>query len=146
MELPQDYTSVIRLLYDAFRRHDEATCLALFSDRAEWTAAENFLYGDESPYLGPEAIRHLIFGRLPADWDDFTLTASEIIGGADVVIASGRFKGTFRANRAPIDAQFVQVFHFSDGKITKCQMYTDTAQFKEAIGALRSPSATASNP
>jgi ketosteroid isomerase-like protein len=145
MEMPRDYTSVVRLLYDAFQRRDAATCLALFSDRAEWSAAENFMYADESPYVGPEAIRRLVFVRLPEDWDDFSLTASEILGGSDVVIATGRFKGTFRANGAPIDAQFVQVFHFSNGKITKCQMYTDTAQFKEAISGLRLPSATASN-
>ena len=142
MEIPRDYTSVVRLLYAAFLRHDAATCLALFSDRAEWTAAENFLYADESPYVGPEAIRRLMFGRLPEDWDDFSLTASEILGGAELVIASGRFKGIFKANGAPIDAQFVQVFQFSNGKIAKCQMYTDTAQFKETIGTLRSPSAS----
>lgn len=57
----------------------------------------------------------------------------EILGGGEIVIASGRFRGKFKANGATIDAQFVQVFQFKGGKIAKCQMYTDTAQFKEAI-------------
>lgn len=52
------------------------------------------------------------------------------------MIASGRFGGTFKANGAPIDAQFVQVFQFKAGKIAKCQVYTDTAHFKEAISRI----------
>jgi ketosteroid isomerase-like protein len=31
----------------------------------------------------------------------------------------------------------VQVFQFKDGKIAKCQMYTDTAQFKDSISRIR---------
>lgn len=139
MHPPQDYTAAIRILYDAFRRRDESTAVAFFADRAEWSAAENFIYADESPYIGAEAIRQLIFVRLFDDWDNFSMTASEIQGGGDVVIAKGRFKGTFKANGAPIDAQFVQVFHFYNGKIATCQMYTDTAQFKETIGMLKAP-------
>jgi len=59
------------------------------------------------------------------------------LGSSELVIASGRFRGTFNANGAPIDAQFVQVFQFKDGKVAKCQMYTDTAKLKEAISHIR---------
>jgi hypothetical protein len=65
------------------------------------------------------------------------LGAGEVLGGGDLVIANGRFLGRFKANRALINAQFVQVFQFNDGKIGKCQMYTDTAQFKESISRIR---------
>jgi uncharacterized protein len=105
--------------------------------RIEWSSAENFLYADQSPYVGADAVIKLIFERLFADWNGFSMSAGEILGGGDLVIASGRFQGTFRANGAPIDAQFVQVFQFKDGKVVKCQMYTDTAKFKEAISRIR---------
>jgi ketosteroid isomerase-like protein len=82
-----------------------------------------------------------VFERLLSDWENFSLSAGEILGGGDLVIANGRFRGTFRANGASIDAQFVQVFQFKDGKIAKCQMYTDTAQFKESISQIRLASA-----
>jgi hypothetical protein len=78
-------------------------------------------------------VSHLIFGRLLVDWDNFSMNPTEILGGGDIVIASGRFRGTFKANGAKINAQFVQVFHFRDDRIVKCQMYTDTAQFRDAI-------------
>jgi ketosteroid isomerase-like protein len=109
----------------------------LLDPQIEWTSAENFLYADQSPYVGIDAVLKLIFERLPADWDDFSVSAGEVLGGSDLVIANGRFLGRFKTNGASINAQFVQVFQFKDGKIAKCQMYTDTAQFKESISRIR---------
>jgi len=119
--------------YDAFWRRDAKHFAELFDSEIEWTSAENFIYADQSPYVGVDAVLKLVFGRLFADWDDVAITAGEILGGGNLVIANGRFKGKFKANGASIDAQFVQVFQFERGRIAKCQMYTDTAQFKETI-------------
>jgi ketosteroid isomerase-like protein len=132
-----DYTQTVRSFYDAFARRDAQLFTELLDPQIEWTAAENFLYADQSPYVGIDAVLKLIFERLPADWDDFSVSAGEVLGGGDLVIANGRFLGRFKANRALINAQFVQVFQFNDGKIAKCQMYTDTAQFKESISRIR---------
>jgi len=132
-----DYTGTVRSFYDAFARRDAQLFTELLDPQIEWTSAENFLYADQSPYVGIEAVLKLIFERLPADWDEFSVSAGEVLGGGDLVIANGRFLGRFKANRALINAQFVQVFQFKDGKIAKCQMYTDTAQFKESISRIR---------
>jgi len=132
-----DYTQTVRSFYDAFARRDAQLFTELLDPQIEWTSAENFLYADHSPYVGIDAVLKLIFERLPADWDDFSVSAGEVLGGGDLVIANGRFLGRFKANRAFINAQFVQVFQFKDGKIAKCQMYTDTAQFKESISRIR---------
>jgi uncharacterized protein len=136
--MPQDDTQTVRAFYAAFARRDAQGFVELLDPQIEWTAAESFLYADQSPYVGADAVLKLIFGRLFDDWDDFSITPGEILGGGEIVIASGRFRGTFKANRAPIDAQFVQVFKFKDSKIARCQMYTDTAQFKEAINRIHS--------
>lgn len=132
--MSQTNATVARQLYEAFTRRDSQTCMGFFHSWAEWTAAENFIYSDRSPYVGVEAIQGLLFGQLLEDWDDLSVTATEVLGDGDLVIASGRFKGKFKANGSFIDAEFVQVFQFSEGKIAKCQMYTDTAQFKEVTG------------
>jgi uncharacterized protein len=133
--MQSDHTSKVRLVYDAFVQGDSETFGAFFDPNVEWTSAENFIYADHSPYVGLEAVRRLIFVRLRADWEEFSITPGEIVGGGDIVIASGRFRGKFRATGASVDAQFVQVFQFRHGKIARCQMYTDTAQFKEAVTA-----------
>ncbi len=139
--MPHDHTQTVRSFYDAFGRRDPQLFAALTDPQIEWTSAENFIYADRSPYLGVDAVVKFVFERLLSDWENFSLSAGEILGGGDLVIASGRFRGTFKANGASIDAQFVQVFQFKEGKIAKCQMYTDTAQFKESISQIRLASA-----
>jgi len=146
MEAPQSDTQqdgkqTVRLFYEAFARRDVDAARALVDPQIEWTSAENFIYADHSPYVGADAVLKLIFERLFIDWDNFSMRPNGILGGGEIVIANGRFRGTFRANRAPIDAQFVQVFQFKDGKIARCQMYTDTAQFKDAISQILSTGA-----
>src|SRR5580692_11538345 len=138
MGMPHDSTQTIRSFYEAFAHRDADRFVLLLDPRIEWTSAENFIYADHSPYVGVQAVVQLIFGRLLVDWADFSMTPGEILGSGEIVIANGRFRGRFKANGASIDAQFVQVFQFKNGKIAKCQMYTDTAQFKETIGAISS--------
>jgi uncharacterized protein len=138
MTMPHDYTQTIRSFYEAFVQRDIERFVELVDPGIEWTSAENFIYADHSPYVGVKAVVQLIFGRLLVDWNDFSMTPGEILGSGEIVIANGRFRGKFKANGASIDAQFVQVFQFRDRKIAKCQMYTDTAQFKDAISAIRS--------
>jgi ketosteroid isomerase-like protein len=137
-ETTQDSAQTVRAFYEALARRDAERFIGLLHPQIEWNSAENFIYADHSPYIGVDAVFKLIFGRLFADWDHFSVGAGEILGSGEIVIASGRFRATFKANGALIDAQFVQVFQFKDGKIAKCQAYTDTAQFKEAIGRIRS--------
>jgi ketosteroid isomerase-like protein len=125
------------MFYDAFIDRDPQRFLELLHPEIEWFAAEGLLYADHSPYVGPEAVRDLIFVRMHGDWDPFLVSANEILGRDGLVIASGRFRGTYKGNGAKIDAQLVQVFQFKDDKIVKVQVYTDTAQFKESISQLR---------
>jgi ketosteroid isomerase-like protein len=136
--MQHDYIQTVRSFYDAFVHRDVERFLQLVDPRIEWTSAENFIYADHSPYVGANAVATLIFGRLLVDWDNFSMTPGEVLGSGEIVIASGRFRGRFKANGASIDAQFVQVFQFQDGKIAKCQMYTDTAQFKDTISQIQS--------
>ncbi len=134
--MAEDCTLLVRSFYDAFIKHDAQRFSELLHPHVEWFAAEGLLYADRSPYTGLEAIRDLI-ARMRSDWDPFEVTANEILGRDDLVIASGRFRGTYKGNGANIDAQLVQVFQFKEGLIAKVQVYTDTAQFKESISQLR---------
>lgn len=138
--MPLDYTQTVRSFYEAFARRDASGFIELLDPQIEWTSAESFLYADHSPYVGVDAVFKHLFGRVLGDWDNFAMSPGEILGGGEIVIAHGRFQGKFKANGAVIDAQFVQVFQFKDGKIAKCQVYTDTAQFKETISQIRSAS------
>jgi ketosteroid isomerase-like protein len=138
METPHDFVQTVRIMFEAFSQRDAVRFVEYLDPNIEWTSAENFIYAEARPRVGIQAVVQHLFGRVLVDWDNFKMVPVEILGSGDVVIASGRFRGAFKANGAPIDAQFVQVFQFKGGKVTKIQMYTDTAQFRDTVTAIRS--------
>jgi ketosteroid isomerase-like protein len=135
--MPHDPIDIVRIFHQAYADRDVERVVACLHPDVEWTSAENFIYVDHSPYRGIDAVVKLIFGRVLGDWDQFSLSSEEVLGGGDLAISNGRMRGVFKANGASVDAQFVQVFQVKDGKIYKCQVYTDTAQFKEAVNQIR---------
>ena len=128
-----DHCQTVKRFYRLYAIKDIPSTMGLFDPQVEMHPAENFIYARGKPYIGPEEIRSNIFTRVDADWDGFTATTEEILGAGEVVIARGRYRGTFKATGTAIDAEFVHVFRFKNGKIAMWQSYTDTAQFKDAI-------------
>jgi hypothetical protein len=129
-----DYRQIIKRFYRLYAIRDISAAMDLFDPEVEMHPAENFIYATGKPYVGREAIRTCIFTRVDADWDGFTATTEEILGAGEVVIARGRYGGTFKATGTSINAEFVHVFRFKNDKIAMWQSYTDTAQFKEVAG------------
>jgi ketosteroid isomerase-like protein len=129
-----DYRAVVDRFYQLYARKDLHGAMEMLDPRVEMHAAENFIYAAGSPYIGIEAVRNGIFARLEAEWDEFSAVPEEILGAGEVVIARGRYRGTFKATGTTINAEFVHVFRFKNGRISMWQSYTDTAQFKEAQG------------
>lgn len=133
----QSNAQKMRSLYEAFGRGDVPTVLAAFDPNIEWNEAENFSYASGSPYRGPQAITQGIFMRLVQEWNGFRVTPLQFIDGGDTVAVLGRYTGTFKSTSQPLDAQFVHVWTFRDGKIVRFQQFTDTAQFGRVMGASR---------
>jgi ketosteroid isomerase-like protein len=123
---------IVLAYYEAFARSDLPAMVDLLHPEMEFRAAENFIYADCNPYLGPSAVEKLA-ARLRQEWNGFMVLAEEIQGAGDLVIARGRYLGTYKATGFRLDAEFVHVFKFRDGKIILQHNYTDTAQFRDAI-------------
>ena len=126
-------SKTIEALYSAMGRGDIPFMMANFDPRIVWNEAENFVYADHSPYVGVETLLSGLFARLAGEWDGFAAVPHEIVDGGETVVALGRYGGVYKATGVKVDAQFVHVFWFKDGKIATFQQYTDTAQFKEAV-------------
>jgi hypothetical protein len=136
--MPQDGSTAIQALYDAFAHGDVPFVMSRFSPELVWNEAENSTYADRNPYVGPQAVLEGVFARLATEWDGYTVTAEEIVGAGDTVIACGRYRGTFKASGVAVNAQFVHVWRLRDGLVVGFQQYTDTAQFRDAAGHHRS--------
>ena len=132
--MPQNNIELTQSLYSAFARGDIAAVLAALDPQVEWNEAENVLYADGNPYIGPQAVLAGVFARIGGEWDNFSATPEQIIGQDDTVISRGRYRGTYKATGIAVNAQFVHVFIYKDGKVAKFQQYTDTAQMRDATG------------
>lgn len=123
---------MVKALYEAFGRGDVAAVLGAFDSQIEWNEAENFLYADGNPYVGPQAVAEGVFQRLVANVDNFAVLPENYVEGGETVVVEGRYRGSMKATGTPVDAQFVHVWHLRDGKVVRFQQYTDTKQWADA--------------
>lgn len=127
-----NYTTLVAAYYHAFAQADIPFMMELLHEDVEFRSPENFIYADRNPYLGRDSVkRH--FKRITEDWEFFDVLPEEITGAGDMVIARGRYRGKFKETGFVLDAEFVHVFKFRDGRIILQHNYTDTAQFRDAI-------------
>jgi uncharacterized protein len=123
----------VRSMYEAFGRGDIPLVLAGLDANVEWWEAENFIYADTNPYVGPNAVLQGVFMRLGAEWDGFAVSPADVLDAGDTVIGHGYYSGKYKKTGRDVRAQFAHFFSFRDGKIVKFQQYTDTAQFQKAV-------------
>lgn len=125
---------VVRKLYEAFGRGDVAAVLGAFDPEIEWREADNFLYADRNPYIGPAAVAEGVFQRITSDVEEFAVVPENLIDGGDTIAVEGRYRGRMASTGVPVDAQFVHVWTLDDGVVVRFQQYTDTKQWAEAAG------------
>jgi uncharacterized protein len=130
--MSEENRKTIEGMYDAFGRGDIATVLAGLDPDIEWWEAENFIYADGNPYIGPQGVLQGVFARLGGEWEGFAVSAKEVLDAGETVVGQGYYSGKFRQTGRDVRAQFAHVFTFRNGKVVKFQQYTDTAQFREA--------------
>lgn len=121
-------------VYEAFAKGDINTVLDLLDPKVEWNEAENFIYADGSPYIGPTAVLEGVFKRIGNEWEGFSSSLNEVLDAGETIVAHGYYSGTYSKNGRQVRAQFAHLFTFRAGKIVKFQQYTDTAQFAQAVG------------
>ena len=120
-------------MYEAFGRGDIPFVIGALDPDVEWWEAENFIYADKNPYVGPQAVLEGVFARIGGEWEWFTVTPLEVLDAGDSVVGRGYYAGKYRQTGREVRAQFAHVFGFRNGKVVKFQQYTDTAQFQKAV-------------
>ena len=125
--------AIVRALYEAFGKGDIPGVLGKFDQKIEWREAENFIYADRNPYIGPNEILEGVFLRFVSEWTDFTVSPDSIIDAGEQVVTLGTYSGTHKKTGKSVRAQMVHVWNMSDGKAVRFQQYTDTKQFADAV-------------
>jgi hypothetical protein len=131
--MSQENVKLVQGMYEAFSKGDIPAVLGQFDPQIEWNEAENFPYADRNPYVGPVAVLEGLFMRLGSEWEYWNLEIEELLDAGETVVSLGRYLGQNKATRKKIDAQFVHVWKFRDGKVIRFQQYADTAQVRDAV-------------
>ena len=140
--MSQENVELMRGLYEAFGRGDVQTVLGRMDEAIEWNEADNFLYADRNPYVGPQAVLAGVFARLGEDWEVFEVKPEELLDAGDRVVALGHYNAKYKATGKEVRAQFAHVWGVRGGMVTSFQQYTDTKQFADAVhkpGLVASP-------
>ena len=136
--MSQANVELIRNTYAAFARGDGPAVLANMDPGIVWNEAENFPYADRNPYVGPMAVAEGVFFRLATEWENFQAIPAEFLDAGEKIIVLGRYKATYKATGAPLDAQFAHLWRVRGGRIAGFQQYTDTAQAIRAVSGVQS--------
>lgn len=130
-----DNVNIIENAYNSFAAGDVDSVLAAFDPNIVWNEAENFPYADGNPYIGGEAIVNGVFARIGGEWDNFHIADLQLHDMSNnMVLATGRYQGTYKKNGATMDLQMAHLWTLKDGKIVAFQQYVDTKGMAKAIG------------
>ena len=132
--MSQENIEVIRELYDSFSQGDVPAVLGQMDEAIEWREAENYIYADRNPYLGPQAVLEGVFMRLGSEWEGFTVTPEEWLDAGHHVVVLGTYTGRRKETGKDVRAQFAHVWGLRGGRVVRFQQYTDTKQFAEVVG------------
>ena len=131
--MSEENVQIVRGLYEAFGNGDVPGVLSKFANDIEWREADNFIYADGNPYVGPTAVLEGVFMKFATGWDNFAVHPDSILSAGDQVIALGTYTGTYKKTGKSVRAQMVHVWDIKEGMAVKFQQYTDTKQFADAV-------------
>ncbi len=108
--------------------------LDVLDPNVEWNEAENFIYADGSPYIGPDSFVKGVLERIGADWEYWKIADLQLTDMSNnMVLGTGRYQAKNKKNGKLINAQVAHVWTLRNGKVVIFQQYTDTKQVAEAI-------------
>jgi uncharacterized protein len=131
--MSQENVEFVRSLYEAFASGDVSAVLDVLDPQVEWRLAENWIYADRNPLIGPQAIVEGTFNRLATEWAGFSVIPETLLDAGDHVVALGVYTGAYKSTGKQVRAEFAHVWTLAHGKVQKLHQYTDTKQFAEAV-------------
>ncbi len=130
----QSNFEIVKSIYDNFAKGDIPAFLAVLDPKVEWNEAENFIYADGSPYIGPDSFNKGVLARIGADWEYWKIGELQLTDMSNnMVLATGRYQAKNKNTGKEINAQVAHVWTLKSGKVVIFQQYTDTKQVAEAV-------------
>lgn len=128
--MAEERVELVRSLYHAFERRDQAAVLALLDPEVEFVQTEELPWGGY--YKGaPEGV-HSFFSKLLAAVDS-RVEIEKTWDAGNAVVVVGRTIGTVKASGKPFNVDIVHVWTVRDGKVVRFNPYIDTPAMLEVL-------------
>lgn len=124
---------LVKSFYAAFQRGDVAPIVAAMAGDVVWT-----VHGrpKDHPALGtqkaPAGVQKF-FGIIADTQTPTDFSPREFHATGDKVFVLGHYAWTMRKTGKSVASDWVHIFTFKDGKVTRFDEFADTAQFAEAM-------------
>jgi ketosteroid isomerase-like protein len=106
---------------------------SLLDEHVVWDLRDRPILDLDDVYVGRDAVikasRHY-WGT----WQEYKLDAEDLIDAGSSVVLTVNERGRGKGSGAPFDVRYAQVWAFSRGRITRWEMFPDTASALEAVG------------
>ena len=131
--MSQANVEIVRGVYEAFTRRDDAVPFASYSPDIEWDITGLGHFGVASVYHGHDGVR-ACFRDLLSAFGRFELHAEELRDSGDYVIATVNEHGVGRTSGVVVDRRHYAVWTLQGGKIVRLRVYLDDAEALRAAG------------
>jgi len=121
---------VVRRLFEAFGRGDIPAAMELFGEDVEFRSPVTRTRHDILTWARPRRGRREVlqfFSEMGAEVAPEPFQVLGMISKGDTVVVEGRNSGTVRSTGTRFTHDWVMVFSFRDGKITRNDHYYDSA-------------------
>jgi ketosteroid isomerase-like protein len=121
--MSQENVDLVTGGYEDFNSGNIDGVLARFHDEIEWVEPG----GGNSPsgtFRGPDSVATGVFGVVPENFDEFTVTVQEARDEGDTVVIRSRFQGRNKSG-AELDVEGEQTWEVRDGKLVRFENRVD---------------------
>lgn len=122
-------------LYGALASGDRDSLERLLHPEFEGHATEGLPLELGGTYRGPEAMRREFWGRIAKNFAARAEPAEFGLLDDGRLLVRGRYTGKAIDGGAPLDAEFVHLLSFMDGRISALVQLTDSGRWNEALAA-----------
>lgn len=115
---------VVRRMYDAFGRGDEARLRELIAADVEWIQCEGFPGGAHR--RGIESVLDGVLRGNRGTWTGFAVAFDEFVTSGDRVVVLGAYSGSHHRTGRAMRSVFAHAYEVRDGRIVRFRQFADT--------------------
>jgi uncharacterized protein len=123
--------NLVKSLYDAFGRRDQATILSLIDPAIDIQQTDQLPWGGS--YHGPQGM--LAFFEKLLNNVESKLAIEKFVDAGNDVVMVGRTQGQTKSKNTPFDVSAIHVWTIREGKIVGFHPYIDTPGMLKALAA-----------